>query len=85
VPACTFGRAEAAALLAEGKDDEAQRRIAEAESALSEHPAPGTAIAERAWLRDLATTVYLTDDAHSPERPDQREGAQHERRHKQKT
>jgi len=85
VPACASGRAEAAALLAEGKDDEAQRRIAEAESALSEHPAPGTAIAERAWLRDLATTVYLTDDAHSPERPDQREGAQHERRHEKKT
>jgi hypothetical protein len=53
VPTCAIRRAEAATLLAEGKPEEARQRISEAETALSEHPAPGTAIAEQEWLRDL--------------------------------
>jgi len=54
VPVCAAGRAEAATLLAEGREGEAQDHISTAESALNEHPVAGTAIAERAWLRDLA-------------------------------
>lgn len=54
VPTCAAGRAEAATLLAEGNDDEARQQILGAESALGEHPVPGTAVAEQAWLRDLA-------------------------------
>jgi hypothetical protein len=57
VPDCAFGRAEAATLLAEGARDEAHRRISEAEAALDEHPVPGTAVAERAWLKKLAERV----------------------------
>lgn len=57
VPSCAAGRAEAAVLLAEGTHDDAQRRIADAESALGEHPVPGTAVAEEAWLQDLARRV----------------------------
>lgn len=53
MPACAAGRAEAATLLAEGHRAEAHRRISEAEAALGEHPVPGTAVAERAWLRAL--------------------------------
>jgi len=54
VPVCSAGRAEAATLLAEGQHAKAHDWISEAESALNEHPVAGTAIAERAWLRDLA-------------------------------
>jgi hypothetical protein len=57
VPACSAGRAEVAVLLAEGNHADAQRRIADAESALGEHPVPGTAVAEKAWLQDLKRRV----------------------------
>jgi hypothetical protein len=57
VPSCATGRAEAAVLLAEGDHAGAQRRIDDAYSALGEHPVPGTAVAEEAWLDDLARRV----------------------------
>jgi len=57
VPACAAGRAEAAILRAEGEHAEARTRIAEAEAILDDHPVPGTAVAERAWLRDLAEST----------------------------
>ena len=54
VPDCAAGRAEGATLLAEGKPAEARHRISEAKLALDDHPVPGTAVAERVWLKDLA-------------------------------
>lgn len=53
LPACALGRAEAATLLAEGQHAEAQRRISEAKAAVDDHPVPGTAVAEHAWLHAL--------------------------------
>jgi len=57
VPACALGRAEAATLLAEGEHAEARRRIFEAVAAIDDHPVPGTAVAERAWLHDLEQEI----------------------------
>lgn len=57
VPSCAARRAEAAVLLAEGNHADAQRHIDDAESARDEHPVPGTAVAEEAWLQDLARRV----------------------------
>jgi len=57
VPACALGRAEAATLLAEGEHAEARRRIHDAVAAIDDHPVPGTAVAERAWLHDLQQDV----------------------------